>query len=265
MRLIITVITIFLSVGSVFSQIMLGPKVSALYQTYNHEDKSKFKDRDITTDFDWGYNAGIVMIYRAQKKIGLQIEVLYASKNRKLSGGIEDEFSHEANYRYLEGAINFKYYFPRKTFTGYVYSGGRFSHWLSGKGEIYSYEFDESNTDASVYKILFDANDLDDEEGDIFILEPNRIQVGLDFGVGAMINTLHSKNKVMVDLGVQYGHSWLARDHDILVGVDEYREDFRASSISLAMSVSYLFRMDIGQGREGKSTSKVGSKKKRKK
>lgn len=249
---------------STFAQILIGPKVGGLYYKHNHDDKSLLKERDIKSNFDFGYNVGAVFIYSLNKRFAMQTEILYTVKGKKLTGGIQDQFSHEATYKYIEAPLLFKYNIKKKAYTWYIQGGANFSYWLSGKGVLKSFEFDEVGIPSSAYNIVFKRSEIDDESNEINLVEPNRIQVGLDFGVGALINTLHPRNKILVDLKYQFGHSWLARDNDILLGLDEYREDFRSSYGTFSLSVGYLFGFDLGQGKEGKSTSQKTRRPKKK-
>ena len=242
--------------SSISAQILIGPKVGGLYYKHNFHDQTLLRDNAIEPAYDFGYNAGAVLIYSLSEKFAMQTEILYAVKGKKLTGGIQDQFSHEAIYKYVEVPLLFKYMIKRKTYTGYIHGGGNFSYWLSGKGKLKSSELEGLGLESIDYEILFNPSVIDDESNNLNLSEPNRVQVGLDIGVGALFNTFHNKNKILIDLRYQYGHSWLARDNDILVGINEYREDLRSSYVTFSLSAGYLFGLDFGQGKKGKSVSK---------
>ena len=253
-----------LAIGEGLCQFSAGPKIGGTFDRPFHDNKEPLSDANISPKFSFGYNVGGVLIYQLTDRFAFHTEILYAKRRKKLEGGILDIFNHEATYRNIEVPVLFAYTFKKKYYTGFVNFGANLSYWLSGKGEIFSFEHDEVGIPSYEYEVVFGAMPDGDDSGNLFLEEPNRVQVGMEIGVGAFINTTSPKNRILVQLKFQRGHSWLGRDTELDVGLDEYTESFRFSNNTLSLSVGYLFSFDFGQGRQGKSTSEV-TKKKRKK
>ena len=58
----------------------------------------------------------------------------------------------------------------------------------------------------------------------------------------------------MVDLRYTLRHSWLGRDYEVDVGLDEYYEDFRTMEHIITLNLGYLFEYNIGEERKGRTT-----------
>ena len=86
--------------------------------------------------------------------------------------------------------------------------------------------------------------------------EPNRLQVGLVIGGGIQFsNPINSHNDIfMIDLRYTLRHSWLGRDYEVDVGLDEYFEDFRTMEHIFSLSIGYMFEYNLGEERKGKTT-----------
>ena len=252
---------IIFGASSASAQFLAGPKVGGMLYRASYEEVQALETNNIRSKWSPSYNIGAIFMYQLTEKYSLHTELLYTKKGKLLKGGIKDEFAHNATYEYVEVPLLFKMNFKQKYYTSYFGIGGNFSYWMSGKGRIESFEHEEIAIPYYEYNIRFSEYDPFDESGDIYLEEHNRLQVGLDLGVGALFNTLNAKNKIMVDIRYQLGHSWSGKDQDVDVGLGEYREDFRSSTSAVVASIGYLFGADRGQGKRGKSVNVNKTKK----
>ncbi len=271
-----TLIKCFLLIGALFisdlayGQFLFGPKIGVSYYTTQYKSDEYLGDPNpsferIKPGFDLGYQIGGIMTYQVKDNFALHTELLYTKSGKKLVGGknnpgeTEGYFRHKASYHYLEVPFLFRksYDNAKKTYKFYWNVGGNFKYWLGGKGKIRSAEFMNDHGiaeyDEISYKLKFGYAE-EQEDNVIRLAEPNRVQLGLDFGVGFLLNMPHPKHMLMLDLKYQYGHSWFGNDHGIDVGLFEYYEDFRASNHTLTFSVGYILNQDRGEHKKGKST-----------
>jgi hypothetical protein len=261
---IIFVFNMLILISNAVGQFSIGPKVGAVLATPSYEDSAPLNQSKIEVNKSINYNVGGVLIYQLSDVFAFHTEILYAKKEKTLEGGIQNLFRHNATYEYLEAPVLIAYTFKRKYFTGFVNFGGNLAYWLSGKGQIQSVQYDEVDLLTYEYDVSFGSKPSGDFSGDLFVEDANRVQLGLEIGAGAFINTLSPKNRLLVELKYHYGHSWLARDQ-VPVGLIEYEEDFRFSYNTLSLSVGYLFGLDFGQGKQGGSSSKLSNRKKKRK
>lgn len=236
-------------------KIYFGPKIG--FQVM----QPVFKDTDslglnIDREFSLGYVAGVALNYPASKRVSLHTELYYSREGRRLSGGIDDEFSNRSVYQQIDLPILIQTLFERRLVTWHIDVGGNFSYWLSGRSSLKSIELEEIGIDDIDYKIKFNEPGKTEENG-VFVVniaEPNRIQVGLDLAVGLTFGTLPGQI-MSIDLKYTIGHSFLAKDRDIDVGLGEYFENFRSAQRILSLNVAYMFEFKMGAGRIGKTTN----------
>jgi hypothetical protein len=240
-----------------FGQLHIGP--TGGLQAYTPIFKDAVKYEDISSNPGLGFHVGLGMDYNVNKVFSFYTELTYSKRGKYLTGGIRDMFQHKANYQYLEfpvlARLTFKGQIKKRYFKWYVNAGGTLNFWLSGSGYIKSYEYDESNVDRLRYTIKFHEkpeNTIDDTFI-MYLSEPNKVQAGLVVG-GGLLFDINPRHWLMTDLRYTFRQSWLARDHDIDVGLSEYYEDFRSMEHVLSISVAYLFEYNFGQGRRGSST-----------
>lgn len=246
-------------------QLHIGPKGGI--QVYSPIYKDAIMYDDISAKPGIGFNIGGALDYNVNDKFSLYTEFVYSYMGKNLSGGIKNQFKHKATYNYLEvpvlARLTYKGSIKKRHFKWYLNAGGTFNYWLSGKGYLQSFEYEESAVDQLDYSIKFKAKPENtfDEEFTIYISEPTRLQVGLVFGGGFLFD-IDPKHVLMVDLRYTFRQSWLGRDHEIDVGLSEYYEDFRTMEHILSINTAYLFQYNLGQGRKGKSTkgAKIKSK-----
>lgn len=246
--------------ANINAQFLLGPTghVSANQHVYNDVKLPE----SINSRPGLGYSGGVAIQYQLFNKekinrYSLHVEFLYAKRGKTLKGGINNQFKNEASYTYIDFPVSLQYYFlKKKVYTLFFSGGGQFSYWLGGKGRLESFELHESFITGFNYDIAYRLKPEEiSEDGDyiINIDEPVKWQSGLNFGFGALFK-IYDKQRVLVKLNYKLVHSWLGRDDYVDVGLHEYKENFRSSDRILSLSVAYLFKYDLFQGRKGKST-----------
>ena len=228
-------------------QIHIGPKIGlqVLRPIYN---KAVLYE-NISPGPMLGYNAGIAFDYDANKMFSFYSELYYTRKGKRLSGGIKDQFENKAIYNYIElpvlARMTFHENIKGRVFEWHLNGGGLISYWISGRGQIRSFEFDETNVTVLNYTIGYKPKpeEIFDEEFVIYMEEPNRVQVGLILGGGLLFHnpSKSKKNIFMVDLRYTLRHSWLGRDCEVDGGLDEYYEDFRTMEHIITLNLGYLF------------------------
>jgi hypothetical protein len=240
-----------------FGQLHIGPIVGL--QAFTPIYKEAVKYEDISSNPGIGFNAGIGLDYNINKVFSFYSELTYSKRGKYLTGGIRDMFEHKANYQYLEfpvlARLTYTGQIRKKYFKWYVNAGGTLNFWLSGSGYIKSYEYDESNVERLQYTIKFHEKpeNVIDDTFIMYLSEPNRIQAGLILG-GGLLFDINPRHWLLTDLRYTFRQSWLARDHDIDVGLSEYYEDFRTMEHVLSFSIAYMFEYNLGQGKRGGST-----------
>lgn len=254
---IVLIVGCLFAANRVHGQYMIGPKVVGMANY--HFMYSKEHLLDISNRVNYGYAAGLSMTYTVTALFSVNIDALYANRGRTLKGGFRNEFSHIARYQFIDAPVMFRYKLGQTDkYSWYVTGGGNLSYFLSGKGVIKSFEYDESASPPFEYAIKRgDVTAIEDDN--IVVANAHDIMVGLDIGVG-FIFPMSKKQWLTVEIKYQHGHSWLGEDEGIDVGLIEYYEDFRTTTSSLTISAAYQFQRLIGESRKGRST--YGQKKK---
>lgn len=245
---------------SAFAQVFVGPKVGFLGTTpiYRNIDLP----REINRAVKFGYNAGVGVFVPLADNLGFYSEFFFSQRGRKLQGGIRDQFLYNSVNRFLELPIMFRTTFRASvrgySFHWYLNAGGNLTYWLSGKGRIESFEYDEANIPGNDFRNRFGSPDpgVVDDEFTIYLEEPYRIRAGLEFG-GGFIFDITNGQKVSLDFRYSFRQSWLARDNNIDVGLTEYFEDYRSGANVFSINIVYLFSMDFVQSRnQGRSSNR---------
>lgn len=242
-----------------FAQVRFGPKVGI--HAYAPMYSDAILSDSISVIPQVGFSAGIAMDYKINDRFSFYTDIAYSRKGKKLKGGIEDEFRHDAVYHYLELPVmlrvNFKGSTNRGDFGWYLSGGGILSYWMSGKGTLKSFELIEIAIPDIKYDISFTPVEQSSNDGGnkLHLNEPNRVQAGLTFETGISLN-FRRKQHLLIGLRYTYRQSWLGKDFDVDVGLAEYKEDFRTLEHILAISSAWFFEWNIGQGKKGKSTVK---------
>jgi hypothetical protein len=241
------------------AQVFLGPKFGMMATTPIYRDTDL--PEGINRQVKLGFNAGMGLFVPLADNLGFYSELFFSQRGRKLGGGIDDRFKYNSVNRYLELPVmvrmTFRAAVSNYAFHWYLNAGGNLSWWMSGKGSIESFEYDEANIPGNEFKNKFGtppANTID-QDFTIYVTEPYRIRAGLEVGGGFIFDVTNGQ-RITLDLRYNMTQSWLGRDRNIDVGLTEYFEDYRTGSNVFSVNMVYLFSMDFNERRSrGRTTN----------
>jgi len=244
----------------------LGPQVS--WATFDDKDyKQIYKSKPVV-----GFHAGVNVSFRVRKRFFLHTALLYSTKGKIIEGKkvtrpqvspdlqtlIDPQLKHKAVYRYIELPILYTYEIKmhtknNKEFKWYFGAGPNISYWLGGKGTFFNADIDEAHGPTVEYKVVFnkDVNTLSvDKEN---VVEPNRLQLGLNFSAGLVFEPL-GYQKFMVTMRYEMGHSYQGKGQGQFRLSDSYVDVLHARNNGLRLSIAYLVDMKTETRKKGKST-----------
>ena len=236
-----------------------APKASFLVNTPLHlkeklaEQYDEHGDYPINPSIDFGYSAGGMMSYRVTDRFWFHTELLYTKKGKQLSGGIRDIFKFTGNYHFIELPVMCRVNYKMNGWGWYFNVGGRFSYWLKGSGAFYNFEiYDAGVNEDQTYTIEFTPKTSNFNPNNVInVVNPNRLQLGLDFGFGFLFN-IQPKRSINLDFRYTLGQSYVASDSPIFFGLFEYSEELRHSIGTAAVSIAYVFDFDPMEKRRKK-------------
>lgn len=235
---------------------MVGPKIGFQLASVDFRDRNYLQNYDVVPVP--GFNAGAMANFRVNNYFSLQTEFMYSLEGKGIIGYSEELTSHYARYHFLRMPILFRYTFdrPYSPVKAYVNVGPNISRWFGGRGTIEATDLFEFYDDGKFrYQIQFDPNSLSETRANLVLNEPVKWQLGMDFGFG-FIYQMSKKHRFVLDFRYLYGHSFLARDIEVDVSLAPYFENFQSSPRVFAISVGYLYDIDLFAWAKGKSTSK---------
>ncbi len=237
----------------------LGPIAGfqMMYPLYgNNQLENEIDGVEIDIQPSIGFRAGGLMNYTVTSRFSLQVELTYLQKSRKLSGGVDDKFKNNSTYRFIEIPVLCRVTYDFAGWSWYFNAGGNFSYWLSGKGSYYGFDmYDAGVLDDVNYSIIYGKEPNFNPERNIYVEKPNRIQLGIDAGVGFYFS-IKEKQSINLDFRFTWGQSWMAQDGPIDLNLSDYKEELRHSFGTLSVNVAYVFDWDPTEGKKGKSNFK---------
>lgn len=202
-----------------------------------------------------GFRAGGVLNYSFGTNVSLHSELTYSQTGKALTSSLDENFRHKGAYQFLETPLLLRFNFNTQTqgMQWYVNLGPHIDYWLSGRGKITaSQPAGREGTYDSKYTIKFKEGGV--EEGVLFAHDANRWQFGLDIG-GGVILPMHDQ-RLMLDVRLSYGTTFMGKGENISIGVTEFSENFEYTNNVLSVSAAYLFELNVWDMRRGKSRSK---------
>ncbi|MDN5202487.1 porin family protein [Fulvivirgaceae bacterium BMA10] len=251
------------------AQLSVGPKVGVqAFQSFfsSSESKDLYKSKPHP-----GFTGGLAALVEVSDNFSLRFELAYAQKGKKIEGRSDSQLKNVARYNHIELPILFTRRFIAKSSKGgyewFLAIGPNTSYWLGGKGELESSELTfEYAVQTLNYDIDFNLDRPFGLSGDNVtnIKEPNRIQLGLNFG-GGFIFKPNKTNTIVVDLRFEWGNTFIGKK-DAVVEFPyvffDYMDDIRATNSGVKLSIAYLFDLKLDQLKRGRSTND-NSKKRR--
>lgn len=197
------------------------------------------------------YHAGGVMNVKVSDMFSLQTELLYLQTRKHVENKLAGDWQRES-YQYVSLPMLLRASYPWGHNELYINAGPVVSYWLSGKGKVHHAEVFEFDVDVLEYEMAFSGNE---DTYRYLIREPNRLQLGVDVGLGAVFPM--GPNFLMVDLRYTFGHTNMVKANNSYLPLSLYREDLLHTQQVLSLSVAYLVDFDFRTMRtKGKSTGK---------
>ena len=240
-------------------QFNIGPRIGAQYsylQAENVERKADFEYSGILA-----YQAGAVLTFGLTPRFSLQTELNYSRKGANIRI-IEPGLRNEIRFSHLEWSGMFRLHLdpdearPVGQPDFYLMFGPNVSYWLGGKGNLSGGElvfFAPID-----YSISFNDPNLTIDQ--LNYIEPNRLQWGFDFGVGADLKVWKEQH-LLLNLRYTLTHSYLSDFADASsIRLLTFEDFTRSANRVISLSVAYTFGVDLSLLRKGKSKSDRPSK-----
>ncbi|MCV9385428.1 hypothetical protein [Reichenbachiella ulvae] len=276
---LLVIVCVMLCSGAVHAQFWFGPKVGGqlLMPRYDHEARvDSFKT---TSKVNW--HAGLAFDYSTKTNFEVHTELVYMRVNNRSrstdayetplnEGGLGGQFvdSKTVNHFISAPMMARMLFFKNSSIMLMAQAGPRLSYWLGGSGVLVSDELKSFGEEQIKYKIMFKDITQEELENTNFpdkhvITKPNRLQYAIDFGFGGVIQFSPS-SRLIADVKYSWGHSFMSfNDGNKLNDALLYSEDMEYNTNMLVISFAYMYGYDVKLSKKGKSTNKLGKKKKR--
>ena len=232
---------------------MAGPKVGT--QVYGVRYQLKSANELFDTKANIGFNTGLEFNIPLTTHFNLNPEVNYTQRGRKVKS-IETSWTLNEIHHFVELPLILNYQSDAHIkklgpwedigpFTWFLGIGPNLSYFLGGSGTL------ETQSGEVDYKISFGGNESDYEY--ITFSEVNRWQWGLDFNIG-LISPLKNNKKLVTTLRFTYGHTQLGEENGSSMPILGFTDNLKHGYRVLNLSFAYLYGLDVGLLRKGKST-----------
>lgn len=246
----------------VSAQVLVGPTLGPNFSWTSYDDKDLRDDYRVSPVP--GFHGGVTVAFRVQNRFFLNTALIYSTKGKLVKRHDDPLFRNEATYKYIELPIVYTAEFKgnfggSREYKWYFGAGPNVSYWLGGKGKIMSSDLNEINIDELAYKVVFkkEPEQIDDDE--MTVLEPNRIQLGLNIAAGFVFEPM-GYQKIMLLFRYELGHSFMSRTSNGIFKPVFYEDEMRIRNHGLRISLSYLIDTKLEERKKGKSTIKKGNR-----
>jgi hypothetical protein len=125
---------------------------------------------------------------------------------------------------------------------------------MGGRGKITSSDLIEQNIDELEYKIVFKKTEAEQQNDEMNVADPNRMQLGLNLSAGIVFEPIGNQ-KYMLTARYELGHSFYSRtSNGTLKQTIEYEDVMQVRNQGLWISLAYLIDLKTDQRKRGKST-----------
>ena len=234
----------------VFGQLLVGPRIAP------HIGKVEYEKRSFRESFDPGFQAGgsvgAAVTFPVKEPFSLHAELLYSIKGKVVSLP-EDALKNKARYQYIELPIMMRVnVWPEKNI--YLGIGPNLSYWIGGSGKIDDLESPDGFTK---YKVNFRSSASPD---DLHISDPNRLQLGLLFGLGKQFK-LQDDRRLTFELRYEMGHSFLGKADDAYLDTLDFTDNLESKHQILSVNVGYFWVLHKKSKRKKSSTYRAKQRK----
>jgi hypothetical protein len=245
-KIIIFVFTVF-SLACQAQLVRVGPKAGLQLSRTTYEDR-EFHSRYSRIP-SLAYQVGVVMNLKVSDLLSLQSELFYEETRKHIESKLADDWQKET-YQYLSLPALLRFSFPLGFSEIYVNAGPKISYWLTGKGEVSHSEVFEFELETLQYDMIFQGNESDFR---YFIDQPNRFQLGLDFGIGALFPV--GTQFIVVDVRYTATHTNMVKSDVNYIPLSFYEENLLHRQQLLSLSLAYIFDLDLREiKKKGKSS-----------
>ncbi|HAA13178.1 MAG TPA: hypothetical protein DCE41_16405 [Cytophagales bacterium] len=233
------------------AQIWVGPKGGFQGSQFFFAEQ---EDGDLYNEAPWlGWNAGWVSNFDVVDNWSLAIDIVYSEKSRRYTAVLPTDiiFFHRATYSYLDVSPLLRYSIGNLPRHYYINVGPVIGLWLGGRGRIDTEFTQEAGLDDGYrYTIVFNP-DRQTIDRNMLVSDGNRVQVGIEAGVGAQFDVLYDK-RIQVDLRYQMGHTYLGGQQGGNFGFAglPFNENFRGIHHVAQLSVAFLTAFEFKEFRD---------------
>jgi hypothetical protein len=220
-------------------------------------DDKDYKDT-VSVDPHIGWHAGFNLSFRVRKRFFLHTSIIYSTKGRTLKGKLDPDLKDKVKLNYLELPIMYTYEIkthvgPNKEFKWYFGVGPNISYWLGGRGTVFNQSLNEAHAETRKYKIVFDKAPDQVSNDEMNVVDPNRIQLGLNLSAGFVFEPMGNQ-KFMLTIRYEMGHSWLSKGTGTFPDIPDYHAILHSRNNGFRFSIAYLVDLKTEERKKGKST-----------
>lgn len=263
MRFLIIFSFAFLISTGIQAQFWFGPKIGGQFTKHSYQAKDYSKQYDVDKDLNW--HAGFALQYTTEQRFAVHTELIYQKVRNRVRNKVDTAvLDHRTDYTFLTTSMHGRFAFMEGVVSLYGLFGPRLSYWVNGSGSYVSQEAsDNFGVPGGSYTVEFSDNLGGAGNQTLVVPRPNRLQYGLDVGIGTLID-LASGQRLAVEVKYGIGHSNMGFNDDLeLVEGITYKPNIQFANDMVVFSVSYLFGYNPTDRRKGSSTNKLSNKKKK--
>ncbi len=241
---------LFLAQAVYAQQLQVGPVVSTALARPVFDNSSIAQNN--RGRWATGVGGGVSATFIANSSFGLSTEWLYHYQQKSIEGN--DGLSYfKESHNFIEAPVLFQYSYPVGYYKLNIMAGPVVNYWLSGRGRALVPELVEGDLENGLtYTIEYDGALADDQ---FVVSDPNRWQLGIQVGVGAMIPIQY--NYLKVDARFEWGHTNMAKPNSTYSPFVFYDMTLDHTFNTFSLSCAYVFSFDLFEmSHKGKSTSK---------
>lgn len=246
--------------GNSGAQLLIGPKAGAQLSWINLADEDLKENLNIEPLR--GYHAGFALAFQVQKRFYLETSFLYSRKGKIIEGVLDPLLKYESVTHHIDMPVIYRMDFKGqlgkgKEFKWYVGVGPNVSYWLGGEGTLVSTELRaEQGISELEVDVVFDGDVNDDDPSKLAVVDPNRIQLGINFASGVAFEP-PGGNFIVLEFRFELGHSYQAKEEFArFPNLLEFADPVRSRNAGLRVSLSYMFDTKVAERKKGKSTIK---------
>lgn len=249
-RLVILLVVLSANCQWANGQLLFGPKVG-LQAGQMQFERQAFQDQ-LDANLKLGFNLGVGITFPVIQPFSLHSELLFSSKGKAINIPLES-IKNVSRYYYLEMPIMMRFeILPKQGI--YLGLGPNLSYWLGGSGELSALVTDNS---ISPYNLHFGSDGSPD---DLIITDANRLQLGLQFGIGTLIKAQDDR-KFMLELRYEMGHTFLGTDSGASIENLEFFDNLESKHRVISFSMGYFWAFHKKSAQKKSHTYKAKQRK----